>query len=155
MTHSALVACLLLIAATACASQSGRSADDIFKTAVAVWHMADLKDAVGKNDLTVVGNVTVGKHLEGKDRQESLTCGNDGVVAQFDGGYLNAGQGLNGALNPTGSALTVSVRLRNPSGVWEWPLFSKHGGHDKLVYNLYSLSSEIGFELGTQGYAGV
>src|ERR1017187_4284894 len=87
MPHSALVACLLLIAATACASQSGRSADDIFKTAVAVWHMADLQDAVGKNDLTVVGNVTVGKHLEGKDRQESLACGNDGVVAQFDGGY--------------------------------------------------------------------
>ena len=39
--------------------------------------------------------------------------------------------------------------------MWEWPLFSKHGGHDKLVYNLYSLSPDIGFELGTQGHAGV
>ncbi len=29
--------------------------------------MADLKDAAGKNDLTAVGNVTVGKKLEGKD----------------------------------------------------------------------------------------
>jgi fructan beta-fructosidase len=155
MTHSRLVAGLLLTAATASPAPSTLSADDIFKTAVAVWHMADLKDAAGKNDLAVVGKVTVGKHLEGKDRQESLACGNDGVVAQFDGGYLNAGQGADGALNLTGSALTVSVRQRNPSGVWEWPLFSKHGGHDKLVYNLYSLSSDIGFELGTQGHAGV
>jgi hypothetical protein len=103
----------------------------------------------------VVGNVTVGKKLEGKDLQESLACGNDGAVAQFDGGYLDAGQGADGALNITGSALTVSVRLRNPSGAWELPLFSKHGGHDPLVYNLYSLSSAIGFELGTQGAGGV
>ncbi len=43
---------------------------------------------------------------------------------------------------------------RNPSGAWGSPLFSKHGGHDQLVYNLYSLPSDIGFELGTQGVAG-
>ncbi len=150
-TLSASAVGLSLAAASACAAEPAPSPDDIFKTAVAVWHMADLKDAVGRNSLTVVGNVTVGKKLEGKDLQESLACGNDGVVAQFDGGYLDAGQGADGALNVTGSALTVSVRLRNPSGSWELPLFSKHGGHDRLVYNLYSLSSEIGFELGTQG----
>ena len=151
VTDSGLAVGLFLAAASAWATEPAPSPDDIFKTAVAVWHMADLKDAVGKNGLTVVGNVTVGKKLDGKDLEESLACGNDGVVAQFDGGYLDAGQGADGALNLTGSALTVSVRLRNPSGSWELPLFSKHGGHDRLVYNLYSLSSEIGFELGTQG----
>jgi fructan beta-fructosidase len=155
ITQSRLAAGLLLIATTACKAQSAPSAEDIFTTAVAVWHMTDLKDAVGKNDLTMVGNVTVGRKLEGKDLQESLACGSDGVVAQFDGGYLNAAQGADGALNLTGSELTVSARLRAPSGTWEMPLFSKHGGHDKLVYNLYSLSSDIGFELGTQGNAGL
>ena len=125
-----------------------------FHDAEAVWQMANLKDSAGKNGLAVVGNVTVGEKLQGKDWEESLACGNDGLVAQFDGGYLDAGQGTGGALNITGSALTVSVRLRNPSGVWGSPLFSKYGGHDRLVYNLYSLPSEIGFELGTQGTAG-
>jgi hypothetical protein len=153
-TISASAVVLLPAAASACAAEPAPSPDGIFKTAVAVWHMADLKDAVGKNGLAVVGNVTVGKRLEGKDLQESLACGNDGFVARFDGGYLDAGQGADGALNITGSALTVSVRLRNPSGAWELPLFSKHGGHDRLVYNLYSLSSAIGFELGTQGAGG-
>ena len=104
MTQSRLTAALLLTVATTCAAQPAPSAEDIFTTAVAVWHMADLKDAVGKNDLTMVGNVAVGKKLEGKDLQESLACGNDGVVAQFDGGYLDAGQGADGALNLTGSA---------------------------------------------------
>jgi sucrose-6-phosphate hydrolase SacC (GH32 family) len=154
-TIAASAASLLLATASACAAEPAPSPGDIFKTAVAVWHMADLKDAVGKNGLSAAGNVTVGKKLEGKDLQESLACGNDGVIAQFDGGYLDPGQGADGALNITGSVLTVSVRLRNPSGDWELPLFSKHGGHDQLVYNLYSLSSEIGFELGTQGTAGV
>jgi sucrose-6-phosphate hydrolase SacC (GH32 family) len=154
ITQSRLALGLLLTAATSWADQPAPSAEDIFTTAVAVWHMTNLNDAVGKNDLTMFGNVTVGSKLEGKDLQESLACGNDGVVAQFDGGYLNAGQGADGALNLTGSELTVSARLRAPSGAWEMPLFSKHGGHDKLVYNLYSLSSDIGFELGTQGNAG-
>ncbi len=155
MLHSRFAAVLSFAGALASAAQAALSPDDIFRTAVAVWQMADLKDAVGKNELAAVGNVTVGKKLAGKELQESLAGGNDGIVAEFDGGYLDAGQGAEGALNLTGSALTVSVRLRNPAGAWEWPLFSKHGGHDRLVFNLYSLSSEIGFELGTQGQAGL
>ena len=46
MTHSRLVAGLLLTAATASPAPSTLSADDIFKTAVAVWHMADRKSVV-------------------------------------------------------------------------------------------------------------
>ncbi|MGD0092476.1 MAG: GH32 C-terminal domain-containing protein [Planctomycetota bacterium] len=153
-TRSGLAVGLSLAAASACAAEPAAPAADIFKTAVAVWHMADLKDSAGQNGLAIVGNATVGNKLEGQDLQESLACGNDGVVAELDGGYLDAGQGAGGALNVTGSALTVSVRLRNPSGVWGTPLFSKHGGHDQLVYNLYSLPNVIGFELGTQGAAG-
>ena len=157
MTGLALAAGVLLAAASCCTARPRPAASpgDIFKTAVAVWHMGDLKDAVGKNGLSIVGNVTVGKKLEGKELRESLACGNDGVFAQIDGGYLDAAQGAGGALNITGSALTVSARMRRPSGVWGAALFSKHGGHDRLVYNLYSHPSIIGFELGTRGAAGL
>jgi len=124
--------------------------DPVFDDAIAAWQLADLKDGAGKNILNPVGEVAVGRRLEGAEYQESLACGNDGQVAQFDGGYLDAGQGSDGMLNLTGSALSVSVRLRSPAGAWGCPLFSKHGGHDRLVYNLYSLPGVIGFELGTQ-----
>ncbi len=152
--HSSLTIGLLLAVTLASAGQPAPSPGDIFRTAVAVWQMADLNDSVGKNGLTAVGNVTLGKQLTGKELQESLAGGNDGIVAEFDSGYFDAGQGANGVLNVTGSALTVSVRLRSPAATWELPLFSKHGGHDQLVYNLYSLSSEIGFELGTRDHSG-
>jgi sucrose-6-phosphate hydrolase SacC (GH32 family) len=149
--------CVLSVAASPSGTdlQRAASCDDVFKTAVAVWHMADLNDSAGKSRLTAVGNVAVGKRLEGKDLQESLASGNDGLVAQFDGGYLDAGQGADSALNVAGPALTVSVRLRNPSGIWGSPIFSKHGGHDRLVYNLFSFDYAIGFELGTAATPGM
>ncbi|MGO9204384.1 MAG: LamG-like jellyroll fold domain-containing protein [Limisphaerales bacterium] len=129
--------------------------DEVFKTAVAAWHMDGLKDVAGRNELRVVGAVSLGVKLEGKERRDSLESGNDGLVAQLEGGYLDAGQGAGGMLNLTGSALTVSVRLRSPSGAWGKPLFSKHGGHDRLVYNLFSFDSAIGFELGTRDTPGM
>ena len=122
---------------------------------MAVWHMRDLKDAAGKNALKVVGAVTLNVPLTGKDRAELLAAGSDGMVAQFDGGYLDAGQGTDGMLNLTGSAFTLSVRLRSPSSVWGKPIFSKHGGHDRLVYNLFSFPTAIGFELGTRDTPGM
>ena len=128
---------------------------DPFRDAVAVWHMNGLKDTAGKNELKVVGAVTTGVKLEGKELEESLASGNDGLVARLEGGYLDAGQGTDGMLNVKGSALTVSVRLRNPSGVWNKPLFSKHGGYGRLVYNLFSFDWAIGFELGTRDIPGM
>ncbi len=67
MTPSKLAIGLWLAAASACEGQPAPSPGDIFKPAVAVWYMADLKGAVGENDLMPVGNVTVGKKLEGKE----------------------------------------------------------------------------------------
>jgi sucrose-6-phosphate hydrolase SacC (GH32 family) len=117
--------------------------------------MGGLKDMAGRNELKIVGAVTPGVRLEGKDLKDSLASGNDGVAARLEGGYLDAGQGDGGMLNLTGSALTVSVRLCSPSGAWGKPLFSKHGGHDRLVYNLFSFDYAIGFELGTRDRAGM
>ena len=144
-----------LAAASASAVEASDAAGEVFKTAVAAWQMGGLKDANGKNELKIVGAVTLGVRLEGKELADSLQSGNDGLVARLEGGYLDAGQGTGGLLNVTGPALTVSVRLRNPSGAWGQPLFSKHGGHDRLVFNLFSFDSAIGFELGTRDTPGM
>ena len=156
MLKSAVTAGLLLAFLTSLAlAENSTRYDNAFQSAIAVWHMQDLRDAAGKNALKAVGAVTVGARLTGRDRDESLAAGSDGIVAQFDGGYLDAGQGTAGMLNPSGSALTLAVRLRSPSGEWGKPIFSKHGGHDRLVYNLFSFNSAIGFELGIKDRPGM
>jgi fructan beta-fructosidase len=154
VTTCAALVCLFPIVSTR-AAQAVPPGDDVFKSAVAAWQMADLKDLSGRNELKMVGAASVGIQLEGDDLRDSLASGNDGRVARLEGGCLDAGQGTDGMLNPKGSALTVSVRLRNPSGVWGQPLFSKHGGHDRLVYNLFSLDSRVGFEIGTRDTPGM
>ena len=54
---------LLLVAASAGAAEPVVSPDVIFKSASTVWHLGNLQDAAGKNSLTAVGAVTVGKRL--------------------------------------------------------------------------------------------
>jgi len=150
LKRAALWVLLTALSASAIQAQDLPRYDRVFKDAVAIWHMTDLKDPTGKNELKAVGAVTLNTPLTGKDREESLASGSDGIVAQFEGGYLDAGQGTDGMLNLSGSAFTLSVRLRSPSGVWGKPIFSKHGGHNRLVYNLFSFPTAIGFELGTR-----
>jgi len=116
-----------------------------FEDAVAVWHMEDLNDTAGKNShLTPRGDVRVGIELKGEEREASIKRGGDGYVAEFREGYLSAGQGADGELNLEGEALSLCIRLRDASGEWNTPLFSKHGGHNKLVYNLFS--TDLGFD---------
>jgi hypothetical protein len=149
---------IVALAGAWCAARAEETVLDcsaIYKTAVAVWHMADLKDSAGRSELKAVGQASVGVKLEGPEQSASRLSGGDGLAAQFDGGCLDAGQGADETLNVKGSALTVCVRLRSSSGVWGGPLFSKHDGHDKLVYNLFSHENAIGFELGTQRTPGM
>lgn len=125
-----------------------------FADAVAVWNMADEHDSVGTDSaLTRKGEVRFGVELAGSEREESLRRGGDGKVADFRGGWLSAGQGANGELNLSSTTLTICVRLRDPSGKWNGPLFSKHGGHTRLSYNLFATTlrgkMSLGFELGT------
>ena len=125
-----------------------------FTDVVAVWHMSDAHDSAGPDSvLSRSGEVTFGVELAGQEREESLRRGGDGKVAEFRGGWLSAGQGTNGELSLSGTALTLCARLRDPSGKWSGPLFSKHGGHARLSYNLFATSlhgkMSIGFELGT------
>ncbi|MFC1601501.1 LamG-like jellyroll fold domain-containing protein [Candidatus Sumerlaeota bacterium] len=111
-----------------------------FANAIAVWHMDDLNDSVGKNSaLTIHGDVKVGVELTGMDREASLKRGGDGRVAEFNGGYLSAGQGVDGELNLTGKEMTMCIRLRDPSGAWDAPLFGKYDGDKGASYHLYGM----------------
>ncbi len=146
---------LLLLALNRPLAADPPAPDAAFKDAVAAWEMSGPKDVAGKNPLRVVGEARLGVRLEGQGLRDSLARGGDGLVAEIDGGYLDAGQGTDGDLNLAGKAITVGIRLRNPSGRWGQPLFSKHGGHNNLVYNVYSSDSSIGFELGTRDTPGM
>jgi len=141
----------------------GASAAEVespFRDAVAAWHMADLKDSAGKESrLTPGGKVTLGVELKEAERAASIARGGDGRVARCDAGWLSAGQGTGGELNLTGSAMTMGIRLRDPSGQWNTSLFSKFGSHDRLVYNLFTVElgsgMVLGFELGVAGRPGM
>lgn len=126
MERTVLTIGLFLAAVSVRAAEPATQPAEMFKTAIAAWQLADLQDAVGQSRLRPFGNVIVGTRLEGREFQDSLDCSNDGFVAEFNGGCLDAGQGAAGALNISGSALTVSVRLRSLDVTWEIPLFSKH-----------------------------
>ena len=122
--------------------------------------MNNLNDSVGENSiLDLVGMAVVGIKLESEDYEASIIRGGDGYVANLIGGWLNAGQGSNGELNLCGNSMTLCIRLRDSSGSWNSGLFSKHGGHNNLVYNLFTVDlgsgMDLGFEIGISGQEGM
>jgi beta-fructofuranosidase len=142
------------LAAIWLAGNASGAADSPFGSAVAVWHMADANDSAGKNSLLApAGEVELGVKLEGAERDDSLLRGGDGVAAVFRGGYLSAGQGADSELNLGGKCLTIAIRLRDPVGLWSYPIFSKYGGHGELVYNVFATLLDgrkvVGGEIGS------
>jgi len=106
----------------------------------------------------VLGDVKLGIELPAAEREASLRRGGDGKAAWFQGGYLSAGHGADGELNLAGRALTVCLRLCDPTGAWNGPIFSKYGGHENLVYNIFATDlggRVLGFELGSEGVQGM
>ncbi len=152
---SVLSALVCVILSSTGNSQTVRNTINPFHDAVACWHMDKLTDANGKNPLQIVGNVVIGTKLTGKELSDSIALGGDDTIANMNGGYLDASQGSDGDLNLNGNSLTVAIRLRSTDGAWGKPIFSKHGGHENLVYNLFSFPDKIGFELGTQDHQGM
>ena len=133
-----------------------------FAGATAVWRMADLNDSAGKNSqLTARGDVRFGIQLENDEREASLRRGEDGYAAQFNGGWCDAGQGADGELNLRGKAITMAIRLRDPSGKWGCPLFGKHGGQTNEVYNIFAadlgdgMGMALAAEIGSDEVAGM
>ncbi len=95
-------------------------AADPFGDAVAVWKF----DGTDKT-LTARGAVQLGVELAGDERAVSLVRGGDGRVAQFNGGYLEIG---GPAFDPPGAEFTLALRVRDPQGAWNAPLFGSYGG---------------------------
>ena len=131
-----------------------------FADSVAVWSFAGSAATPRSPRLELRGGARLGVPLEGAEKVESIRNGGDGLVADFSsGGWLDAGQGAAGELNLRSRSFTLAVRLQDPGGAWNAPLVSKHGGHDRLVYNLFSADlgegMVIGFELGTEGTKGM
>jgi len=123
----------------------------VFANAVAVWHMADVQDSCGPNsELVPTGDVKLAVRLLGDERQASLMRGGDGFAAQFSDGLFDAGDGARGKLNITGSAITIVVRLRDPSGRWNSPIFTKGSGAETELFNIFSADLGDGMVLGAE-----
>lgn len=156
-----LAACFLLVlsAGLPCHVFAGEPTDD----ALALWTFANLEDSRhsdGKaSQLTAFGSVKVGVSAENSTENQSSDPKNgsadgskDGKVARFDGnGWLSAGQGADGELNLNGSELTFYVRLKPGPIASSYPIFSKHGGHSSMAFNLFAFPDFIGTEIGTTG----
>jgi sucrose-6-phosphate hydrolase SacC (GH32 family) len=93
-----------------------------FQDAAVCWSMADA------GSLTVHGDVKLGVELTGAERAASLARGGDGKVAQFGGGHLEIG---GPAFDPPGAEFTLLLRVRDPQGEWNAPLFGSYGGDGK------------------------
>ncbi len=139
-----------------------QDAREILGRAVAVWHLSDLHDQAGADSaLEVRGKVELGVPLDEQAQHESKARGGDGKAARLSGdGWLSAGDGHNRELQLQGDKCTVLMRLQATAGIWETRgLFSRGGGHDKLVVNMFSHDfghgPEIGFEIGVEGKPGL
>lgn len=160
-----LIVSILAALAVTLAIQAAEEPQQILSGAVAAWHMADVKDAVGPNSkLTAHGSVLLGGRLQGAERDASLARGGDGRVARLEGGWLDAGQGVGGELNSQGDQFTALIRLRCEKETrWATRGFlAKGGGHDRLVFNFFTHDfgegqefMRLGCEIGIEGAAGL
>lgn len=155
--HRAFVVPALLFAAALASPPAARAAAPApFADAVAVWHFGEPAPADAACPLKALKGAAAGIELAGDERVASLARGGDGRAAEIDGGGFDVGQGAGGRLNLRGHAMSMLLRLRNPSGTWQpGELFCKHGGHDRLVYNLFVNGDRLGFEFGADGRTGL
>jgi sucrose-6-phosphate hydrolase SacC (GH32 family) len=108
-----------------------------FKDAVAAWNLADANDMTAENSqLNIHGDVKFIK-LEGAEAEASKARGGDGIAAQFNGGWLDAGQGVNEELNLTGKNISVLVRLKPAEVRGLTPVLGKTGTDQTIAYSIY------------------
>jgi hypothetical protein len=108
-----------------------------FDDAAAVWRMDGPADAKAAS-LTPVGKAKLGVALTGTDLAMDRQRGGSGKVAEFDGGYLIAGDPAAQSPNLDGSkATTLCIRMRDPEGLWSSPLFSSDDKSRKSSAILY------------------
>lgn len=158
---AAIVALGVAISAPAQLDRPNPDAQRVLRSAVALWEMNGLGDS-GQGTaqpLRPIAAVRESIRLEAAERSASFDVGGDGVVSALEPGAFIAGQPTSGKVNLTGEAFTFLVRIKKTGGTWNTTLFSKHGGHNKLQYNLFAFegsngSLDLGLEAGTEsGFA--
>ncbi len=107
-----------------------------FKDAVAVWNFKSLDDKTKENSrLSAYGNVLFVK-MNSSDAQASRVRGGDGVSAQFNGGWLAAGDGANNELALAGKTASFLIRVK-PNNIKGFvPLIGKDGNAQSVAYRV-------------------
>lgn len=105
-----------------------------FRDAVAYWPLSGVDDKSGFNSsLKPYGNIDF-IALTGREKTESKARGGDGRIARFQGGWLDAGQGIDNELSINGKGFSMLIRMKaeNPEGFV--PLFTKSGTDQSIAY---------------------
>lgn len=110
----------------------------VWSDATAVWHLDSEQDVAQRHPLTVQGAVALAVALEGAEREASLARGGDGRAARFDGGYLALASDAGFAINP--GQWTIAIRVRDPQGVWRYPLLGSYGGDQSVSVALRAVA---------------
>lgn len=105
-----------------------------FAGALVAWHMTG-SHGESASALAIEGAVQLGVVLRGAEREASLARGGNGKVAQFAGGHLRAA--TPGGAGLRGDAMSLCMRLRDPAGRWDAPLFARDDCRDPLAPILY------------------
>lgn len=122
----AFIACVF----TAC--QSSES----YKDAIAVWSLSDLNDGTSQNSVLQMHDGVSFVTLDGDEARNSKLRGGDGVAASFNGGWLDAGQGINGEVNLSGKNVSILVRFKANQVKGYAPVLSKAGNDQSIAYSI-------------------
>jgi sucrose-6-phosphate hydrolase SacC (GH32 family) len=115
---------------------SWQSADS-FKGAIAVWDFSDLNDKTPENSILGTHGDVRFISLSREEANTSKARGGDGKAADFRGGWLDAGQGINSELNLTGENISLLVRVKPGEITGYTPLINKAGNDQNIAYALF------------------
>nr|WP_068888788.1 GH32 C-terminal domain-containing protein [Pedobacter panaciterrae] len=130
-----------------------------FEDAVASWSLSDLNDRAGINSqLKKHGSVEF-IVLTSDEAKASKERGGDAMVARLNGGWLDAGQGINDELNLNGKNASILVRFKADKVEGMSPLVGKAGNDQNMAYSLFLVKSDndvfIESQMGSDEIAGL
>ncbi len=154
---AALLSLLFLSAPLTFGSVPASAADSARETLSSARVFLDFGDA---SDTRIVASpgFEAGVALDDADASESRLRGGDGSVARVaEGGYATVSPEVEAALSSiAGREITFGLRVKASAATWNnSPVFSKHGGHENLSFNLFCLNDGFAAEVGTTGNKGL
>lgn len=108
----------------------------VYHDAVAVWHLSGLQDATEENSRLEPHGAVQFVPLAADGAKASKARGADGMAAHFDGGWLDAGQGVNDELNLTGKNISLFVRIKAADIHAFAPVLTKAGNDQNVAYGI-------------------